>query len=87
LRQLAPGVSRLKELLAPVINIHLAEDVLIDAGRTWDRRRVFAEIEGREISMLALTHARPDHQGVAKDRLRPLRRNSAGIAISPARTG
>jgi len=51
----------------PVINIYLAEDVLIDAGRTWDRRRVFAEIEGREISMLALTHAHPDHQGVAKD--------------------
>jgi hydroxyacylglutathione hydrolase len=67
LRQLAPGVWRLKELPTPVINIYLAEDVLIDAGRTWDRRRVFAEIEGHEISMLALTHAHPDHQGVAKD--------------------
>ena len=41
--------------------------MLIDAGRRWDRRRVFAEIEGREISMLALTHVHPDHQGVAKD--------------------
>ncbi len=67
MQQLAPGVWRLKELPLPVINIYLAEDVLIDAGRTWDRRRVFAEIEGREISMLALTHAHPDHQGVAKD--------------------
>jgi hydroxyacylglutathione hydrolase len=67
MKLLAPGVWRLKELPLPVINIYLAEDVLIDAGRTWDRRRVFAEIEGREISMLALTHAHPDHQGVAKD--------------------
>ena len=41
--------------------------MLIDAGRRWDRRRIFAELEGREISMLALTHVHPDHQGVAKD--------------------
>ena len=67
MKQLAPGVWRLKERPLPVINIYLAEDVLIDAGRTWDRRRVFAELEGREISMVALTHAHPDHQGVAKD--------------------
>jgi len=67
MKQLAPGVWRLKELPLPVINIYLVGDVLIDAGRTWDRRRVFAEIEGRELSMLALTHAHPDHQGVVKD--------------------
>jgi glyoxylase-like metal-dependent hydrolase (beta-lactamase superfamily II) len=67
LKFLAPGVWRLKEFPAPSINVYLAEDVLIDAGRRWDRRRIFAELEGREISMLALTHAHPDHQGVAKD--------------------
>jgi glyoxylase-like metal-dependent hydrolase (beta-lactamase superfamily II) len=67
LKYLAPGVWRLKELPAPSINVYLAEDVLIDAGRRWDRRRIFAEIEGRELSLLALTHAHPDHQGVAKD--------------------
>lgn len=67
MRYLAPGVWRLKELPLPSINVYLAEDVLIDAGRTWDRRRVFAEIEGLELSMLALTHVHPDHQGVAKD--------------------
>jgi glyoxylase-like metal-dependent hydrolase (beta-lactamase superfamily II) len=67
LKNLAPGVWRLKEFPAPSINVYLAEDVLIDAGRRWDRRRILAEIEGREISMLALTHAHPDHQGVAKD--------------------
>jgi hydroxyacylglutathione hydrolase len=66
-RQLAPGVWRLKQLPAPSVNVYLAEDVLIDAGTRWDRGRIFAEIEGREISMLALTHVHPDHQGVAKD--------------------
>jgi hydroxyacylglutathione hydrolase len=66
LKYLAPGVWRLKEVPAPTINVYLAEDVLIDAGRTWDKRRIFAELEGREISMVALTHVHPDHQGAAK---------------------
>ena len=67
MKYLAPGVWRLKEIPAPTINVYLAEDVLIDAGRTWDKRRIFSELEGREISMLALTHVHPDHQGAAKD--------------------
>ena len=50
----------------PTINVYLAEDVLVDAGRTWDRRRIFAELEGVEISAVALTHVHPDHQGCAK---------------------
>ena len=66
MKYLAPGVWRLKEFPAPSMNVYLAEDVLIDAGRRWDRRRIFDEIEGREISM-PLTHVHPDHQGVAKD--------------------
>jgi glyoxylase-like metal-dependent hydrolase (beta-lactamase superfamily II) len=64
---MAPGTWRLKQFPAPSINVYLAEDVLIDAGTRWDRRRIFAEIEGRELSLLALTHVHPDHQGVAKD--------------------
>lgn len=63
---MAPGVWRLKELPRPVINVYLAEDVLIDAGRRWDRGRIFKELEGRKISELALTHVHPDHQGCAK---------------------
>jgi hydroxyacylglutathione hydrolase len=66
-RSLAPGVWRLRQFPAPSVNVYLAEDVLIDAGTRWDRRRIFNEIEGLEISMLALTHVHPDHQGVAKD--------------------
>jgi hydroxyacylglutathione hydrolase len=67
LKYLAPGVWRLKESPRPLINVYLAEDVLIDAGRRWDRRRIFGELGGREISMLALTHVHPDHQGCAKE--------------------
>jgi hydroxyacylglutathione hydrolase len=66
LKYLAPGVWRLKEAPRPLINVYLAEDVLIDAGRRWDKRRIFSELEGREISMVALTHVHPDHQGCAK---------------------
>jgi hydroxyacylglutathione hydrolase len=67
MKRMAPGVWRLKELPGAWINVYLAEDVLIDAGRRWDRRRIFAELEGVEISAVALTHVHPDHQGCAKD--------------------
>ena len=67
MKYLAPGVWRLKEVPLPSINCFLVEDILIDAGRRWDRRRIFAELDEVEISMLALTHVHPDHQGVAKD--------------------
>lgn len=66
MKHLAPGVWRLDELPRPLINVYLAEDVLIDAGRRWDRRRIAKQLEGRQISMLALTHVHPDHQGCAK---------------------
>jgi len=65
MKQLAQDVWRLDERIAPLINVYLAGDVLIDAGRRQDRRRIFAQLEGRELSAVALTHAHPDHQGVA----------------------
>jgi glyoxylase-like metal-dependent hydrolase (beta-lactamase superfamily II) len=66
LKYLAPGVWRLAEVPRPLINVYLAEDVLIDAGRRWDRGRIRKQLAGREISMVALTHVHPDHQGCAK---------------------
>jgi hydroxyacylglutathione hydrolase len=66
MKRLAPGVWRVKEFPGPTINVYLAENVLIDAGRKWDRKRIFAELEGVEIAELALTHVHPDHQGCAK---------------------
>jgi glyoxylase-like metal-dependent hydrolase (beta-lactamase superfamily II) len=63
---MAPGVWRLDEFPRPVINVYLAEDVLIDAGRRWDAGRIRRQIAARELSLLALTHVHPDHQGSAK---------------------
>jgi hydroxyacylglutathione hydrolase len=63
---MAPGVWRLDERPRPLINVYLAGDVLIDAGRRWDARRIGSQIAEVEISMLALTHVHPDHQGCAR---------------------
>jgi hydroxyacylglutathione hydrolase len=66
-KEVATGVWRLSEFPPrPVINVYLAGDVLIDAGRTWDTARIRRQTAGRELSMLALTHVHPDHQGAAK---------------------
>jgi glyoxylase-like metal-dependent hydrolase (beta-lactamase superfamily II) len=65
LKYLAPGVWRLDELPRPLINVYLAEDVLIDAGRRWDSGRIRKQTAGLELSLLALTHVHPDHQGCA----------------------
>jgi len=66
LRQFAPGVWRLDEFPRPMINVYLAEDVLIDAGRTWNAGRIRKQTAGLDLSLLALTHVHPDHQGSAK---------------------
>jgi glyoxylase-like metal-dependent hydrolase (beta-lactamase superfamily II) len=65
-KELAPGVFRIHEF-APVINAYIVEDVLIDSGRRWDRKRIFKALEGRDVSLVALTHTHGDHNGVAKD--------------------
>jgi glyoxylase-like metal-dependent hydrolase (beta-lactamase superfamily II) len=49
----------------PLINIYLAGDVLIDSGRSWDRARIRRQTADRDLSLLALTHVHPDHQGSA----------------------
>lgn len=66
MKQVAPGVWRLDEFPRPLINVYLAEDVLIDAGRTWDAGRIRKQTADHNLSLLALTHVHPDHQGSAK---------------------
>ena len=67
MKQVAEGVWRLSEFPPrPVINVYLAGDVLIDAGRTWDEGRIRKQTADRDLSLLALTHVHPDHQGAAK---------------------
>lgn len=64
MKQLADGVWRLDQRPRPMVNIYLAGEMLVDAGTRGDRRRLFKQIAGRDVSAFALTHAHPDHQGV-----------------------
>ena len=66
MKQLRPDVWRLKEVPLPGINIYLVKDVLIDAGRTWDKGRILKQTKHIKLTELALTHVHPDHQGSAK---------------------
>ncbi len=67
MKQLAPGVWRLHESPGPFTNCYLVGDVLVDTGRRWDRKRIFAQLAGRPLSLVALTHVHPDHQGCAHE--------------------
>jgi hydroxyacylglutathione hydrolase len=67
MKQVAPGIWRLSEFPRPIINIYLAGDVLIDAGRRWDTGRIRKQTADRDLSMIALTHVHPDHQGAARE--------------------
>lgn len=67
MKYMAPGVWRLDERPRPLINVYLAEDVLVDTGRRWDSRRLARQLRDVELSMVALTHVHPDHQGCAHE--------------------
>ncbi|MBX9654069.1 MBL fold metallo-hydrolase [bacterium] len=66
MREVAPGVWQLSGFPPNAINLFLVGDILIDAATRLAERRVFPQLEGRKITALALTHAHPDHQGLAK---------------------
>jgi hydroxyacylglutathione hydrolase len=65
MRELAKDVWQFGGFPPNAINVYLVGDVLIDAGTRWDRRRIERGLQGRQLSMLALTHCHPDHQGMA----------------------
>ena len=49
-----------------MINIYLAGDVLIDTGTRWAQARILRQLGRRQLSLVALTHCHPDHQGSAR---------------------
>ena len=65
MKQLAPDVWQLRGF-RDAINVYMIGDVLIDAATKLSGRRVLGEIADRPLSLVALTHCHPDHQGVAK---------------------
>jgi len=66
-KEVAPGVLRLGQFPRPMVNVYLAGEILFDAGTAWDRFRIPRQLAGRPLSLLALTHVHPDHQGMARE--------------------
>lgn len=89
MRQIAKDVWQLHGFPANAFNVYLVGDVLIDAGTRWARSRIVRQLQGRKLSLLALTHVHPDHQGAASvvcDRFRvPLACHEADVAFMEGR--
>ena len=65
MRQLADDVWQLSGFPADNVNKYLVGDVLIDAGTALEGRRILRDLEGREVTAHALTHAHIDHYGAS----------------------
>ena len=65
MQQVAKGVWQISGLRHHHTNAYLVEDVLVDAGTRWSAPRLLAALAGRPLSLVALTHCHPDHQGSA----------------------
>jgi glyoxylase-like metal-dependent hydrolase (beta-lactamase superfamily II) len=65
MREVAPDVWLLDGYPLDAFNVYLAENILFDAGTRWDRYRLLRQLRGRTVSLMALTHCHPDHQGIA----------------------
>jgi glyoxylase-like metal-dependent hydrolase (beta-lactamase superfamily II) len=65
MKQLAEGVHQLRGWPPDAINVYLVGDVLIDAATRQGERRIMREIASRRVTVHALTHAHPDHQGAS----------------------
>lgn len=63
MRQVADDLYLLRGFPPNVFNVYLAGGVLIDSGLKTSRRRVLRDLEGRNVTAHALTHAHSDHQG------------------------
>ena len=67
MKQLAEGVHQLRGWPPDAINVYLVGDVLIDAATRQGERRIMREIASRRVTVHALTHAHPDHQGATRE--------------------
>lgn len=65
MHQEAEGVWRIDGLVADCLNVYLVGDVLIDAATRWHSWYLRRKLKNHPLSMVALTHCHPDHQGAA----------------------
>jgi hydroxyacylglutathione hydrolase len=66
-KQVTEGVWQLNGFPPHAINVYLVGEVLIDAGTRHAGRRILRQLKGRDVSVHAITHAHPDHQGSSKE--------------------
>ncbi|MDO8210950.1 MBL fold metallo-hydrolase [Conexibacter sp. CPCC 206217] len=65
MQRLADGVYQLSGFPRNAINVYVLEDVLLDAGAAFDRKRILEQVGGAGIRAHALTHAHLDHYGAS----------------------
>jgi len=61
--EVAKDVFRMALLPFDVVNVYIADGVVIDSGLRMTQRILFHRLEGRRVTAHLLTHAHPDHQG------------------------
>lgn len=66
MREICRHVWQLQGFPPDAINVYLIDDVLVDAASRWGGSRILRQTADRSLSMVALTHVHPDHQGAAK---------------------
>ena len=64
--ELAPDCHQIPLMPRHGVNAYLLGDVLVDAGMTFNAKRILNALEGRTVSAHALTHAHPDHMGASQ---------------------
>jgi glyoxylase-like metal-dependent hydrolase (beta-lactamase superfamily II) len=67
MKLIADDVYLLRGFPPNAINVYLVGDVLVDAATRHAGRRILRQLEGREVTAHALTHAHADHQGASHE--------------------
>lgn len=63
MREVADGVVHVPLAPRDAVNAYLVGDVLVDAGTSFQARRLLARLRGRPVAQHVLTHAHVDHAG------------------------
>jgi glyoxylase-like metal-dependent hydrolase (beta-lactamase superfamily II) len=67
MKQITDDLHLLRGFPPNAINVYLMGTVLVDAATRHAGRRILRQLEGREVTAHALTHAHADHQGASHE--------------------
>ena len=67
MKQIADDLFLLRGFPPNAINVYLMGDVIVDAATRHAGRRILRQVEGRDVTAHALTHAHADHQGASRE--------------------